>query len=59
MLVIIDEPKGPGWGAVVAAPVFREVGGQILRHLKIPPRHDSDMQMAATGSLLSRAAKSQ
>ena len=59
MLVIIDEPKGPGWGAVVAAPVFREVGGHILRHLKIPPRHDSDMQMAATGSLLSRAAKSQ
>lgn len=59
MLVIIDEPQGPAWGSVVAAPVFREVGERILRHLKIPPQHDSDVQMAATGSLLSGAAKSQ
>jgi len=57
MLVIIDEPKGPAWGSVVAAPVFREVGERILRHFKIPPQYDGDVQMAATGSLLSGTAK--
>ena len=62
MLVTIDEPQGPAWGGAVAAPVFREVGEQILRHLKIPPQHGGDVQMAAidtTGSPLNGVAKSQ
>jgi cell division protein FtsI (penicillin-binding protein 3) len=49
MLVVIDEPKGPAWGATVAAPVFREVGEQVLRHLKIPPQRGRDVQVAAVG----------
>lgn len=36
-LVVIDEPKGPAWGGVVAAPVFRRIAEQVLRHLEIPP----------------------
>ena len=49
MLVVIDEPKGPAWGGTVAAPVFREVGEQVLRHLKIPPQRGGDVQVAAVG----------
>ena len=51
MLVVIDEPKGLAWGGAVAAPVFGEVGEQVLRHLKIPPQRGRDMQMAAVGNM--------
>ncbi len=37
MLVLIDEPQGPAWGGVVAAPVFREVAEQVLRYLGVAP----------------------
>ena len=59
MLVVIDEPQGPAWGGTVAAPVFREVGEQVLRYLKIPPQRDRNVQMAAVGNmgrLLAKAA---
>lgn len=36
MIVAIDEPHGEGWGGVVAAPVFRRVGEQVLNYLGIP-----------------------
>jgi cell division protein FtsI (penicillin-binding protein 3) len=36
MIVVIDEPRGEGWGGVVAAPVFRRVGEQALSYLGIP-----------------------
>jgi cell division protein FtsI (penicillin-binding protein 3) len=36
MIVVIDEPQGEGWGGVVAAPVFRRVGEQVLNYLGIP-----------------------
>lgn len=36
MIVVIDEPHGEGWGGVVAAPVFRKVGEQVLNYLGIP-----------------------
>lgn len=48
MLVIIDEPRrGPAWGGVVAAPVFREVASQVLRYLKVPPDHGEEIRVAA------------
>ncbi|MDT7043337.1 penicillin-binding protein 2 [Candidatus Nitronereus thalassa] len=47
MLVVIDEPQGRGWGGAVAAPVFREVGAQVLRHLKVPPQRTIGIQVAA------------
>lgn len=47
ILVALDEPKGTPYGGVVAAPVFRDVGGWTLNHLNVVPsitpviaRHD-------------------
>ncbi len=37
ILVMIDEPQGPAWGGVVAAPVFRRVAEQTLRYLSVAP----------------------
>ena len=37
ILVVIDEPQGPAWGGVVAAPVFRQVAEQTLRYLHVAP----------------------
>lgn len=38
MIVVIDEPQGRYYGGQVAAPLFRQIGGQVLRYLKIYPR---------------------
>jgi len=35
MIVVIDEPQGEAWGGVVAAPVFRRVGEQVLTYLGV------------------------
>lgn len=35
MIVIVDEPQGEAWGGVVAAPVFRRVGEQVLNYLGV------------------------
>jgi len=37
ILVALDEPKDIPYGGVVAAPVFRDVGGWTLNHLDIVP----------------------
>ncbi len=37
MVVVIDDPKGLFYGGDVAAPVFRDIAGQVLRHLRVPP----------------------
>ena len=36
MIVVIDEPQGEAWGGVVAAPVFRRVGEQVLTYMGVP-----------------------
>lgn len=36
-LVTIDEPKGAYYGGVVSGPVFKEIMGQSLAYLKVPP----------------------
>lgn len=38
MIVVIDNPKGLFYGGQVAAPVFREIGRQIFRYFRIPPK---------------------
>ncbi len=40
MVVVIDNPKGLYYGGQVAAPVFHEIGKQIFRYLRIPPKAD-------------------
>ena len=47
ILVVIDEPKTEGWGGVVAAPVFRKVSEQVLRHLRVAPKDGAVMKVAA------------
>lgn len=47
LLVMIDEPQGPAWGSLVAAPVFREVAEQVLRYLQVPPDGAEKMTVAA------------
>jgi cell division protein FtsI/penicillin-binding protein 2 len=37
ILVIMDEPQGGHYGAVVASPTFREVAKRSLAYLGIPP----------------------
>lgn len=43
ILVMIDEPQGPAWGGVVAAPVFRKVAEQTLRYLSVAPGEEPRM----------------
>lgn len=38
MLVMLDEPKNERWGSEAAAPIFSAIGGEVLRHLDVPPR---------------------
>jgi cell division protein FtsI (penicillin-binding protein 3) len=38
ILVTIDEPRGQVYGGLVAGPVFGEVGGWTLNHLRINPQ---------------------
>ena len=47
MIVVIDEPHGEGWGGVVAAPVFRRVGEQVLNYLGVTV--DEPMKLAMAG----------
>ena len=44
IIVIIDEPQGAYYGGVVAAPVFKEVAEFSLRHLKIPPEKEEEIE---------------
>ncbi|MGZ8394933.1 MAG: peptidoglycan D,D-transpeptidase FtsI family protein, partial [Nitrospira sp.] len=47
MIVLIDEPRGEGWGGVVAAPVFRRVGEQVLNYLGVAV--DEPIKLAMAG----------
>jgi cell division protein FtsI (penicillin-binding protein 3) len=38
LLVIVDGPKGAGWGGTVAAPVFRQIAGGTLHYLGVVPK---------------------
>jgi cell division protein FtsI (penicillin-binding protein 3) len=37
LLVVVDDPKGPGWGGTVAAPVFRKIAGATLHYMGVMP----------------------
>ncbi len=38
IMVAVDEPKGQPYGGLVAGPVFSEVGGWTLNHLRVNPQ---------------------
>lgn len=52
ILVKIDEPQGPAWGGVVAAPVFRKVAEQALRYLSVAPGEAARMVASRSGPAL-------
>ncbi|HWI53124.1 MAG TPA: penicillin-binding transpeptidase domain-containing protein [Symbiobacteriaceae bacterium] len=37
MIILVDEPKGQGYGGQIAAPVYSELMPQFLRALGVPP----------------------
>ena len=47
--VFVDEPKldGPGYGGRVAAPVFRNIAGELVKHMGIRPG-ENEGRLAAT-----------
>ena len=47
IIVVIDEPQGEAWGGVVAAPVFRRVGEQVLTYLGVPRDDQVKIAMVA------------
>jgi len=47
IIVIIDEPQGEAWGGVVAAPVFRRVGEQVLTYMGVPRDDQVKIALAA------------
>ena len=47
MIVVIDEPQGEAWGGVVAAPVFRRVGEQVLTYMGVPRDDQVKIAMVA------------
>lgn len=46
IVVVIDEPQGEGWGAVVAAPVFRRIAEQVLPYLGVSSAAPIKLAMA-------------
>lgn len=52
ILVMIDEPQGPAWGGVVAAPVFRKVAEQALRYLSVAPGDETRTVASRSGPAL-------
>lgn len=47
--VMIDEPKGMSYGGVVAAPVFKAVGEQVLPYLGVYPKGITYLAQGAPG----------
>jgi len=38
MMIVIDSPQGRYYGGDVAAPIFQEIGAEVLQHLGVPPQ---------------------
>ena len=43
ILVMVDNPKGAYYGAVVAGPVFREIAQAVIRRYAIPPSSPAEI----------------
>jgi len=37
LLVVVDDPRGPGWGGTVAAPAFRQIADATLHYMGVIP----------------------
>ena len=45
ILVLIDEPETQRWGGSIAAPTFREIAGDALKYLQVPPSPSRDVRL--------------
>jgi cell division protein FtsI (penicillin-binding protein 3) len=59
VLVVIDEPKGRGFGGTVAAPAFKAIAEQTLSYLKVFPRRDALTTVAALDNSFSKKPSGQ
>jgi cell division protein FtsI (penicillin-binding protein 3) len=50
ILVVIDEPKKQYYGGTVAAPIFRQIAGETLNYLNIPPQNGMKTFAISRGS---------
>lgn len=48
-LVVLDNPRGVYYGGQVAAPVFKETMGQIMRYMGIPAMEEKRISSAGAG----------
>jgi cell division protein FtsI (penicillin-binding protein 3) len=55
--VIIDEPEGRGFGGVVAAPVFREIGRWTLEYLGVQPSQKRPVKLSRVAANAMPAAE--
>jgi cell division protein FtsI (penicillin-binding protein 3) len=46
IIVVIDEPKILQWGGSIAAPTFREIARESLKHLRISPANRERLRLA-------------
>ncbi|MDO9585117.1 MAG: penicillin-binding transpeptidase domain-containing protein, partial [Syntrophales bacterium] len=60
ILVILDEPQRDKWGGVAAAPVFKNIGEQIVTCFRTPLRRDTlpprETELTETGLKLVSAS---
>jgi cell division protein FtsI (penicillin-binding protein 3) len=49
ILVVIDEPESLRWGGSLAAPVFREIAGEAMQYLQVPPSPNRDLRLVRMG----------
>jgi cell division protein FtsI (penicillin-binding protein 3) len=45
ILVVIDEPESFRWGGSIAAPAFREIAGDAMKYLRVPPSQGRDVTL--------------
>ena len=48
VIVVIDEPKGPYYGGVVAAPAFSTICERTLAYLRVPPDAPTEPKIVAS-----------
>ena len=54
LLIVVDEPRGRGFGGVVAAPAFRAVAERALRYLNVFPEPTLMPAVASVETLVSQ-----
>lgn len=57
LMVVVDEPRPPGYGGQIAAPLFKELMSHVLRSLAIPPDKPGNQGAPAPAPVGTEAAQ--